>query len=155
MTDVLRIRNTDCTPIVELLNDEGLSVEMIETGRDIPGSHWGDDEAGLIRNTLFARPDTPVHSLLHEGCHYLLMSEERRVNLHTNAGGSATEENAVCYLQILLSDKLPEVGRKRMMADMDSWGYSFRLGSTSAWFAVDAEDAIAFLKQSKWCELLE
>jgi hypothetical protein len=31
------------------------------------------------------------------------------------------------------------------MADMDAWGYSFRLGSTRAWFENDAEDARAFL----------
>ena len=28
-----------------------------------------------------------------------------------------------------------------MMADMDTWGYSFRLGSARAWFEGDAEDA--------------
>ena len=28
-----------------------------------------------------------------------------------------------------------------MMQDMDSWGYSFRLGSAQAWFERDAEDA--------------
>jgi hypothetical protein len=28
-----------------------------------------------------------------------------------------------------------------MFKDMDEWGYSFRLGSTAAWFAEDADDA--------------
>jgi hypothetical protein len=28
---------------------------------------------------------------------------------------------------------------------MDSWGYSFRLGSAHAWFAADAEDARQWL----------
>jgi hypothetical protein len=28
---------------------------------------------------------------------------------------------------------------------MDAWGYSFRLGSTAAWFERDAEDARAWL----------
>ena len=28
---------------------------------------------------------------------------------------------------------------------MDAWGYSFRLGSTRAWFERDAEDARAWL----------
>jgi hypothetical protein len=27
----------------------------------------------------------------------------------------------------------------------DEWGYTFRLGSTRAWFENDAEDALAFL----------
>ena len=33
------------------------------------------------------------------------------------------------------------------MADMDRWGYSFRLGSTAAWLAGDAEDARAWLER--------
>jgi hypothetical protein len=32
------------------------------------------------------------------------------------------------------------------MADMDAWGYSFRLGSTRAWFEHDADDARVFLQ---------
>jgi len=31
------------------------------------------------------------------------------------------------------------------MDDMDAWGYTFRLGSTRAWFERDAEDARAWL----------
>jgi hypothetical protein len=38
------------------------------------------------------------------------------------------------------------VGRERLMRDMDAWGYSFRLGSTRAWFEQDAENARDFLK---------
>ena len=48
-------------------------------------------------------------------------------------------------LQILLAEQLPGVGRARLMADMDAWGYSFRLGSTHAWFTHDAAEARAFL----------
>jgi hypothetical protein len=33
------------------------------------------------------------------------------------------------------------------MRDMDAWGYSFRLGSTAAWFATDAADAAAWLER--------
>ena len=47
--------------------------------------------------------------------------------------------------QLILSDLLPNVGRERMYGDMDEWGYSFRLGSTAAWFAGDAEDARGWL----------
>jgi len=86
-----------------------------------------------------------VHSALHEGCHWLLMDDTRRAALDTNAGGTMMEENAVCYLQILLADNLASVGRERMMADMDTWGYSFRLGSAKAWFEGDAQDALQFL----------
>jgi hypothetical protein len=69
------------------------------------------------------------------------MDAARRNDLHTDAGGDYAEENGVCYLQILLADHLPGVGRARLMQDMDAWGYSFRLGSTARWFAEDAEDA--------------
>ena len=32
-----------------------------------------------------------------------------------------------------------------MMQDMDTWGYTFRLGSARAWFEQDAEDAREWL----------
>jgi hypothetical protein len=72
---------------------------------------------------------------------------EGRAPLHTDAGGTFAEEDAVCYLQILLAGELPRVGRERMMADMDTWGYTFRLGSAAAWFAGDAEDALDWLRR--------
>lgn len=142
---VLRVSDLGIEKLQALFAEHGLHIELVESGVDIPGSHWGDDEAGLITNTLYARRDTPVHSVLHEGCHWLLMDDQRKLSLHTNAGGTMMEENAVCYLQILLADTLDGMGRARMMADMDAWGYSFRLGSTKAWFEEDAEDALAFL----------
>ncbi len=61
------------------------------------------------------------------------------------AGGDYDEENAVCYLQILLADELPGMDKTKMMNDMDAWGYTFRLGSARAWFEQDAEDAHAWL----------
>lgn len=73
------------------------------------------------------------------------MSSKRRASLYRDAGGDDLEEAAVCYLQVLLAEELAGVGRHRLMRDMDDWGYSFRLGSTSAWFERDAEDAEAFL----------
>jgi hypothetical protein len=39
------------------------------------------------------------------------------------------------------------MGKERMFSDMDAWGYSFRLGSSEAWFEQDAEDAVAWLQQ--------
>ncbi len=131
--------------LLTLLARFGLELVETETTSNIPGSFWGDEEAGLIENRLYARPDTPIHSILHEACHYICMDEIRRSGLDTNAGGDYDEENGVCYLQILLADELPEMGRQRMWADMDTWGYSFRLGSAQAWFEQDAEDARAWL----------
>ncbi len=128
-----------------LLARYGLSLRVEADGADIPGSFWQAPEAGLIGATLYVRADTPVHSLLHEACHYVCMDAARREGLHTDAGGDYAEENGVCYLQILLADCLPGMGRPRMLADMDAWGYSFRLGSAAAWFEQDAEDAKLWL----------
>lgn len=138
---VLRLQDAHQSSLVQLLDRYGLKLVIDDSGKDIPGSFWGDDEAGLIGNELWARPDTPVHSILHESCHYICMDQERRGGLHTNAGGDYDEENAVCYLQILLADQIEGFGRKAMFEDMDRWGYSFRLGSAQAWFERDAQDA--------------
>jgi len=145
MIQVTRFSDNDPAPLVQLLSRFGLNIKPGPPGRPIPGSFWGDEEAGLAGNTLMLRPDTPLHSVLHEACHFICMDEERRQNLDTNAGGDYDEENAVCYLQILLADELPGFGRDRMMADMDAWGYTFRLGSARTWFEQDAEDAREWL----------
>ncbi len=124
-----------------LLAKYGLQIIDVEPGKKIPGSWFGDREAGLIGNRLYIRPDTPAHSALHESCHYICMDAQRREHLHTDAGGDYAEENGVCYLQILLADYIEGFGRQRTFADMDAWGYTFRLGSCRAWFERDAEDA--------------
>ncbi len=128
-----------------LLENYGLQIEIIPEHEKIPGSWFGEPEAGLIQNTLYIRNDTPVHSALHEACHYICMPAERRNLLDTNAGGDYDEENGVCYLSILLSDSISNFGKQRMMQDMDEWGYTFRLGSSQAWFEQDAEDAQQWL----------
>ncbi len=132
-----------------LLARYGMKVKTVTPSEPIPGSFWKDTEAGLIGNTLFISADTPVHSALHETCHYICMDEQRRQNLDTNAGGDYEEEDAVCYLQIILADSISEMGQNRMFADMDAWGYSFRLGSAQTWFEKDAEDACEWLRQNK------
>ena len=131
--------------IESLLDRYGLSIEVQPDGEAITGSFWGDSEAGVVGCTVHVRRDTPVHSLLHETCHIICMSGDRREQLQTDAGGDDLEEAAVCYLQVLLADYIEGVGRDRLMADMDAWGYSFRLGSTRDWFEKDAEDARDFL----------
>ncbi len=124
-----------------LLARYGMELVRLETGAPLPGSYWGDSEAGLVGNRIFVRPDTPAHSLLHEGSHFICMDNERRADLSKDAGGDCNEENAVCYLQIVLADYLPGFSRAQMLADMDAWGYTFRLGSARAWFEQDATDA--------------
>lgn len=125
----------------KLASRYGLTVEVLADQHPIKGSYWGDREAGLARSTLYIRTDTPVHSALHELCHFVCMSTSRRASLETDAGGDYAEENAVCYLQILLADFVPPMTKAVMLRDMDLWGYSFRLGSAARWFDDDAGDA--------------
>ena len=143
----MRCAELEADALSNLLTPYNLQLELVDMHAPIPGSFWGDDEAGLIDNRLLVRPDTPVHSALHEACHYICMDQQRRDGLHTDAGGGYDEENGVCYLQILLSDHLPGMGAQKMMHDMDAWGYSFRLGSTPEWFKFDAEDAANWLRE--------
>lgn len=139
--EVRRCAELDDTALAELAARYDAELAWVPPGEPIPGSFWGEAEAGLVGATLLVRQDTPVHSALHELCHYICMDAERRSGLHTDAGGDYDEENAVCFLQILLAGPLPGMGSARMLADMDAWGYTFRLGSARAWFESDAEDA--------------
>ncbi len=141
----MRVADVRFSKLTGLLGRFGLSLELLDDDAPITGSYWGEPEAGVVRRRVYVRLDTPVHSLLHETCHVICMDEDRRAGLEGDAGGDDIEEAAVCYLQIVLADYLPGVGRDRLMQDMDSWGYSFRLGSSRAWFESDAADARAWL----------
>jgi hypothetical protein len=145
--DVLRLADIKVAALTGVLSNYGLTLRMVPAETEIPGSFWGDEEAGLIGSELLVRTDTPLHSILHEACHYICMDPARRAGLDTDAGGDYDEENAVCYLQILLADQIEQSGRSRMFRDMDRWGYTFRLGSAQAWFERDAEDARDWLLQ--------
>ena len=134
------------TALVTLFARHGLELRMVADGESIPGSYWGESEAGLIGRRIFLRSDTPLHSALHEAAHFACMDDARRASLERDAGGDFPEENAVCYLQILWGSELPGVGAATVMADMDEWGYTFRLGSAARWFAEDAADARAWLQ---------
>lgn len=96
------LADIDCQALADLLRAYGLEMDMLAADADIPGSYWGAPEAGLIGNRLYVRPDTPVHSALHEGGHWICMDNERRHSVHTDAKGSVMEECAVNYLQILV-----------------------------------------------------
>ena len=142
---VLLCNDIDQNNLQALLNRYGMGIINVSDNESIPGSFWQPPEAGLVGNKLYIRSDTPVHSALHETCHYICMDQHRRDNLDTNAGGDYEEEDAVCFLQIVLSDTIPEMKQERMLNDMDAWGYSFRLGSAKAWYEEDAEDAEQWL----------
>ena len=142
---MLTVADLPSQALQNLLHTYAIQVEIVPNNEDIPGSFWGDSEAGLVANKLYVRPETPVHSALHEACHYICLDTQRRENLDTDAGGDYDEENAVCYLQILLGAKLPGCSADTLMKNMNSWGYTFRLGSAEAWFENDAEDAQQWL----------
>ena len=143
---VLMLRDIDVDSVIALLARYALQLQLVGDGIAIPGSYWGESEAGLIGHAVFARRDTPVHSLLHEAAHLIVLDPARRAGVHTDATDSIEEENAVCVLQSLLGDALPGIGGQRVLADMDAWGYTFRLGSASAYVREDADDAWQWLQ---------
>lgn len=145
--NVLRLADIGFAAPTALLARFGLTLLRVPDGRPIPGSYWGDSEAGIIGTTVHARADTPVHSLLHEAGHLIVLPPDRRAQVHTDATDSVPEEDAVCVLQGLLADALPGAGRERIWADMDAWGYTFRLGSARAYVEQDAEDAWRWLQE--------
>jgi hypothetical protein len=142
---MLTLADIPRSAVASLLARYGLEFVPVADGAPIPGSYWGECEAGLIGSSVHARDDTPVHSLLHEAAHLIVLPPERRAQVHTDATDSVEEEDAVCVLQALLGDALPGVGRERVLADMDAWGYTFRLGSARGYFEHDADAAWAWL----------
>ena len=142
---VLTVGELGLAAVQAFVDRLGLRLHHVVDGAPIPGSYWGDSEAGIIGTNLYVRLDTPMHSLLHEACHVLVAEPARRETIHTDASDSIAEEDATCYLQLLIANRLPGFGFDRACADMDAWGYTFRLGSARAWFEQDADEARAFI----------
>ena len=143
---MLTLSQIDEATVAALLAAYGIALARVADGAPIPGSYWGEPEAGIIGDTVHARGDTPVHSLLHEAAHLSVLPSDRRTFVHTDATASLEEEDAVLVLQVLLGDALPSVGGERVLADMDAWGYTFRLGSAAAYVRGDADAAWAWLQ---------
>lgn len=143
------IADIEFTQAAQLLARYGLMLRHVADGEEIPGSYWGETEAGIIGSDVFVRSDTPVHSMMHEAGHLIVLPAEKRALVHTDATDSIEEENAVCLLQVLLGETLDGVTREDMFDDMDAWGYSFRLGSTKAYFEDDADDAWEWLRERR------
>ena len=146
--DVLRLASIDIAAARELLARHGLALACVEDATPIPGSYWGESEAGVIGNVVHARADTPVHSLLHEACHLIVAprGKRRAASIPTRPIRRPRKTlPAICRSCSPMA--LPGVGRERLCIDMDRWGYTFRLGSARAWFEHDAEDARAWLAE--------
>jgi hypothetical protein len=142
---MVHYENIDSASVKDLLNNYGIEVICLHNDKDIPYSFWGQPEAGRLGATLYVRKDTPIHSVLHEACHFICMSAKQRFIEAVDAKGSAQEENATCYLQIIFADHIHGYCKEQILKDMDAWGYSFRLGSAQDWFTKDAEDTYAWL----------
>ncbi len=147
--NVTELRDLDAVAVDRIVARYGLELIQVDENARIPASFWGEPEAGIAGRCLFVRPDTPVHSVLHELGHFVCMTPERRAALWRDAGGGDDEEAAVCYLQVVLADTLPGMGRRRILADLDAWGYSFREGSASAWLSGDGRAARDWLAGHK------
>jgi hypothetical protein len=144
---VLTVQDVGVVALASVFEPYGIAVRLQDDRQSIPGSYWGESEAGLIGASLLVRADTPIHSAFHEGCHFICMDEARRDSLERDAGGDDAEECGVCYLQIVLANGLRGLSRYRMCADMDEWGYTFRLGSAKRWFEQDAQDGLEWLQR--------
>ena len=143
------LKNSSPESLRPILDKYRLGLTVVAPGCNIPHSFWGAPEAGRLQSELFAREDTPLHSILHELAHYVCMPEIQRKSPKIDAGGSALIEDACCFLQILWSDRVAGFSRHVHLHDMDQWGYSFRLGSSTRWFYADSDDARAWLLQEK------
>jgi len=66
---LLLLNSLDRVTVALLLGRYGLKLTLMAPQEWIPGSYWGDSEAGLREDRLYARLDTPVHSVLHETSH--------------------------------------------------------------------------------------
>jgi hypothetical protein len=143
------VRQLPDTALEILFAPAYLRLQWVADGGPIPGSYWGEPEAGLIGDSLLLRPDTPVHSALHEAAHWLCLPRTRHAALHTDAASGDREECAVCLLQCLLADGLAGYSRAMLFRDMDAWGYHFRHGSAQAWFEHDADDARTWLRECR------
>lgn len=147
MAAVVALRGLGRSAVVGLLERYGTRLLDVPDGAPIPATYWGEPEAGLTARGVHARPDTPVHSILHELGHYVCTRPARRRRLLSDAGGDPDEECAVCYLQVALADELGGYSGRRCLSDMDAWGYTFREGSAAAWLAGDAADARIWLER--------
>ncbi len=61
--------------------------------------------------------------------------------------GCSIEIDSQCqfFISVKQNQQVPGFGRAAMCADMDAWGYTFRLGSAARWFEEDATDAREWL----------
>jgi hypothetical protein len=146
---VLTLADIHFDDAAALLHRFGLRCSASPTAHRFPAATGANRGRDHRQRTVYARSDTPVHSLLHEACHLIVLPPERRAPC-TPTPPIRSRGRRGLLLQGLLADALPGVGSDRVLADMDAWGYTFRLGSARAWFEHDADDAWAWLQDADW-----
>src|SRR5690625_8003398 len=80
---VLRLDELPPGAAENLLQRYGLNLQTVAEGQPIPGTFWGEPEAGIIGGTVAARPDTAGQSLPHEAGHPPARTPVRRPHIPT------------------------------------------------------------------------
>ena len=75
---MLCFEKTNTASLRSVLSLYGIKLIEVAVNLPIPYSFWGTPEAGRIKNKLYVRGDTPIHSILHETCHFVCMSKKQR-----------------------------------------------------------------------------
>jgi len=117
--DVLLVNAIDRLPLEVMLDRYGLAFVLAAPEEVIPGSYWGEREAGLMGSR--SSPGSTRRCI--RCCTGRAISSacrpSGRAGLDTDAGGDDAEENAVCYLQILIGGRAAEC---RERADVPRYG---------------------------------
>ena len=93
---VLRLDDISVADAAALLARYDLVLEQVPAGAPIPGSYWGEPEAGIIGSTVYVRGDTPVHSMLHEACHLIVLPPPTRCPRRTPPATCRSSSPASC-----------------------------------------------------------
>ena len=134
------LRDIGFDDVAALLARYGLAARARRRRRADPRQLLGRTRSRPDRPRVHARDDTPVHSLLHEAAHLIVLPPERArraYRRHRFGRGRRRRLRAAVAARRRPARRRP----RALMADMDAWGYTFRLGSARAYFERDAEDA--------------
>ena len=102
----------------------------------------------MIGATVYARADTPVHSLLHEAGHLIVLPPERRAaRAYRRHRFGRRRRRGLRAAGRCSATRCRASAATRVLADMDAWGYTFRLGSARAYVEHDAADAWRWLRE--------
>ncbi len=73
---VLKLSEIDHIKLARLPARYNLELIVVDNEEKIPGSFWGDSEAGLVSNKLYARLDTNAEDALNWLKYQLLLTDQ-------------------------------------------------------------------------------